>query len=142
MMALKAARAFTGRAKIAKCEGAYHGCYDSAEVSLDPPPEDGAGDAPASVAYAKGTPTGGARRCRVIPFNDPDGGSLTRARRRPRHRADRPDADRAGWCRRIGLLEAFREITREDGSLLVFDEVISFRLGSGGAQGLWGVGPT
>ena len=38
MMALKAARAFTGRAKIAKCEGAYHGSYDYAEVSLDPTP--------------------------------------------------------------------------------------------------------
>ena len=39
MMALKAARAFTGRPKIAKCEGAYHGSYDYAEVSLDPTPE-------------------------------------------------------------------------------------------------------
>ena len=38
MMALKAARAFTGRPKIAKCEGAYHGSYDYAEVSLDPTP--------------------------------------------------------------------------------------------------------
>ena len=36
MMALKAARAHTGRPKIAKCEGAYHGSYDYAEVSLDP----------------------------------------------------------------------------------------------------------
>jgi glutamate-1-semialdehyde 2,1-aminomutase len=39
MMALKAARAHTGRPKIAKCEGAYHGSYDYAEVSLDPAPE-------------------------------------------------------------------------------------------------------
>src|SRR5665213_3854343 len=39
MMALKAARAFTGRPKIAKCEGAYHGSYDYAEVSLDPTPD-------------------------------------------------------------------------------------------------------
>ncbi|MGD5570957.1 aminotransferase class III-fold pyridoxal phosphate-dependent enzyme, partial [Xanthomonas citri pv. citri] len=38
MMALKAARAYTGRPKIAKCEGAYHGSYDYAEVSLDPTP--------------------------------------------------------------------------------------------------------
>ena len=38
MMALKAARAHTGRPKIAKCEGAYHGSYDYAEVSLDPTP--------------------------------------------------------------------------------------------------------
>ena len=39
MMALKTARAHTGRPKIAKCEGAYHGSYDYAEVSLDPTPE-------------------------------------------------------------------------------------------------------
>ena len=56
MMALKAARAFTGRPKIAKCEGAYHGSYDYAEVSLDPAPEAWGRNAPVSVAYAKGTP--------------------------------------------------------------------------------------
>ena len=38
MMAIKAARAFTGRSTIAKVEGAYHGSYDYAEVSLDPSP--------------------------------------------------------------------------------------------------------
>jgi glutamate-1-semialdehyde 2,1-aminomutase len=42
MMALKAARAHTGRPKIAKCEGAYHGSYDYAEVSLDPTRRPGA----------------------------------------------------------------------------------------------------
>jgi len=56
MMAVKAARAFTGRPKIAKCEGAYHGSYDYAEVSLDPVPEAWGRNAPVSVAYAKGTP--------------------------------------------------------------------------------------
>lgn len=45
MMALKAARAFTGRPKIAKCEGAYHGSYDYAEVSLDPTPAAWGGNA-------------------------------------------------------------------------------------------------
>src|SRR5713226_5149891 len=49
MMALKAASAFTGRPKIAKCEGAYHGSYDYAEVSLDPTPEAWGRNAPVSV---------------------------------------------------------------------------------------------
>ena len=70
MMALKAARAFTGRPKIAKCEGAYHGSYDYAEVSLDPAPEAWGGNAPVSVAYAKGTPANVLADVVTIPFND------------------------------------------------------------------------
>src|ERR1700712_243872 len=70
MMALKAARAFTGRPKIAKCEGAYHGSYDYAEVSLDPTPEAWGRNAPVSVAYAKGTPDKVLEDVVTIPFND------------------------------------------------------------------------
>ena len=70
MMALKAARAHTGRPKIAKCEGAYHGSYDYAEVSLDPTPEAWGRNAPVSVAYAKGTPDNVLADVVTIPFND------------------------------------------------------------------------
>src|SRR6185437_13081031 len=70
MMALKAARAFTGRPKIAKCEGAYHGSYDYAEVSLDPTPDIWGRNAPVSVAYAKGTPEKVLSDVVTIPFND------------------------------------------------------------------------
>src|SRR5204863_9664310 len=70
MMALKAARAHTGRPKIAKCEGAYHGSYDYAEVSLDPTPEAWGRNAPVSVAYAKGTPDTVLAALLTIPFND------------------------------------------------------------------------
>ena len=55
MMAIKAARAFTGRPRIVKIEGAYHGSYDFAEVSLDSAPSNW-GDSPASTPYAAGTP--------------------------------------------------------------------------------------
>jgi len=57
MMAIKAARAFTERPKIVKIEGAYHGSYDFAEVSLDSSPANW-GDMPASTPYARGTPRG------------------------------------------------------------------------------------
>src|SRR3978361_555015 len=70
MMALKAARAFTGRPKIAKCEGAYHGSYDYAEVSLDPSPEAWGRNAPVSGAYARGTPDNVLADVLTIPFND------------------------------------------------------------------------
>ena len=59
MTALKAARAFTGRAKIAKVEGAYHGTYDYAEASQSPTPDVwGRSDNPNSVPLAVGTPEG------------------------------------------------------------------------------------
>ena len=71
MSALKAARAFTGRAKIAKCEGAYHGSYDYAEVSLDAPVEASRTQFD-SVPYAAGTPAGVLNDVVVLPFNDVD----------------------------------------------------------------------
>ena len=144
MMALKAARAFTGRPKIAKCEGAYHGSYDYAEVSLDPSPADWGGNAPVSVAYAKGTPQNVLADVVTLPFNDIDGAvSLIREHGRELacvlvdpmpNRAGLVPADKA-------YLDALRQATREVGALLVFDEVISFRLGYHGAQGLWGIDP-
>lgn len=142
MMAMKAARAFTGRPKIAKCEGAYHGSYDYAEVSLDTGPADWLQGSPASVAYAKGTPRGVLDDVIVIPFNDIDGAvNLIRAHGPELagvlidplpNRAGLVPADRA-------YVEALRAVAREVGALLIFDEVISFRLGHAGAQGIWDV---
>jgi glutamate-1-semialdehyde 2,1-aminomutase len=60
--------------KIAKCEGAYHGSYDYAEVSLDPTPEAWGRNAPVSVAYAKGTPDNVLADVVTIPFNDAEAG--------------------------------------------------------------------
>jgi glutamate-1-semialdehyde 2,1-aminomutase len=144
MMALKAARAFTGRPKIAKCEGAYHGSYDYAEVSLDPTPDSWGRNAPVSVAFAKGTPENVLADVITLPFNDPEAAvSLIRE-----HGAELagvlvdPMPNRAGLAPADkSYLEALREITREVGALLIFDEVITFRLGYRGAQGVWGIDP-
>jgi glutamate-1-semialdehyde 2,1-aminomutase len=144
MMALKAARAFTGRPKIAKCEGAYHGSYDYAEVSLDPSPEAWGRNAPVSVAYAKGTPENVLSDVVTIPFNDAEAAvSLIRE-----HGPELacvlvdPMPNRAGFAPADKTyLEALRQITREVGALLIFDEVITFRLGYRGAQGLWNIDP-
>jgi glutamate-1-semialdehyde 2,1-aminomutase len=72
MSALKAARAYTGRAKIAKCEGAYHGSYDYAEVSLDSARRSVSDSQFDSVPYAAGTPAGVLNDVVVLPFNDVD----------------------------------------------------------------------
>jgi glutamate-1-semialdehyde 2,1-aminomutase len=144
MMALKAARAYTGRPKIAKCEGAYHGSYDYAEVSLDPTPSAWGGNAPVSVAYAKGTPDNVLADVVTIPFNDIDAAVSLIREHGPElacvlvdpmpNRAGLVPADRA-------YLQALREVTRDVGALLIFDEVITFRLGYHGAQGLWDITP-
>lgn len=144
MMALKAARAFTGRPKIAKCEGAYHGSYDYAEVSLDPTPEQWGRNAPVSVAYAKGTPDNVLADVVAIPFNDAEAAvSLIREHGKELacvlvdpmpNRAGLSPADKA-------YVQALREVTREVGALLIFDEVITFRLGYAGAQGIWDIEP-
>jgi glutamate-1-semialdehyde 2,1-aminomutase len=144
MMALKAARAFTGRPKIAKCEGAYHGSYDYAEVSLDPTPEQWGGNAPVSVAYARGTPDNVLADVVAIPFNDTEAAvSLIRE-----HGAELacvlidPMPNRAGLAPADkAYVRALRDVTREIGALLIFDEVITFRLGYAGAQGIWDIEP-
>lgn len=144
MMALKAARAFTGRAKIAKCEGAYHGSYDYAEVSLDPAPDMWGRNAPVSVAYAKGTPDNVLADVVTIPFNDTEAAvSLIRE-----HGSELacvlvdPMPNRAGLAPADqAYVEGLRKVTREVGALFIFDEVITFRLGYRGAQGLWDIDP-
>lgn len=145
MNAIKAARAYTGRPRIAKCEGAYHGSYDFAEVSLGAGPESwGAAEKPASVAYSEGTPGGVLSDVIVIPFNDPETAEAI---------LDRHAHELAGILfdpvsTQIGLLppsQAFLDMLvrfrERTGTLLIFDEVIAFRQAYGGTQSLMGIRP-
>jgi glutamate-1-semialdehyde 2,1-aminomutase len=144
MMALKAARAFTGRPKIAKCEGAYHGSYDYAEVSLETRPDQWLANDPPSTAYAAGTPQGVLSDVVAIPFNG------TAASGEILHRHGReiaailvdPMPNRAGLVAPDpDYLRMLRNVADEIGALLIFDEVITFRLGYHGAAGLYGIRP-
>jgi hypothetical protein len=138
MMAIKAARGFTDRTKIAKFEGAYHGSYDYAEVSLSSTPENwGSLAEPASVAYARGTPLSVLQDVIVLPFNRPE----LAARRIERHARELAAVIVDPVPNRIGLmpgtrefLEALRAVTAAHGILLIFDEVISFRVAPRFAQ--------
>jgi glutamate-1-semialdehyde 2,1-aminomutase len=142
---LKAARAFTGRAKIAKVEGAYHGLYDYAEVSQTSRPESwGDADRPNSVPVAHGTPRGALDDVVVLPFND-----VERARALLDAHADElacvlidPMPHRVGLNPvQAPFVEFLREWTAAHGALLVFDEVITFRSEYGGAQEWYSVRP-
>jgi glutamate-1-semialdehyde 2,1-aminomutase len=138
MGALKASRAFTGRAKIAKIEGAYHGLYDYAEVSQNPNPGNwGDVDSPVSVPVARGTPPAALADVVVLPFNDCDRALALL----DRHKGELACVLMDVMPHRVGLqpadpafVEAIREWTEADGALLVLDEVITFRSQYGGAQ--------
>lgn len=145
MTALKAARAYTGRPKIAKVEGAYHGSYDYAEVSLDSRPGTwGEATAPRSTPYAHGTPPSVLDEVVTLPANDPEAAAELIRRHGPELAAVLldPMPNRAGLVPLApAYLAAVRAATREAGVLLIYDEVITFRLSPGGAQGLWGGDP-
>jgi glutamate-1-semialdehyde 2,1-aminomutase len=138
MSCLKAARAYTGRAKIAKVEGAYHGLYDYAEVSQTAKPANwGDLEKPVSVPVAHGTPASALEDVVVIPFND-----VERAIAILDQHADELACVLVDPLpHRVGLvpaseqfISALHQWTRDNAALLVFDEVISFRSNYGGSQ--------
>ncbi len=145
MAGIKASRAFTGRPKIAKVEGAYHGGYDYAEVSQTSQPATwGSVEHPASVPVAYGTPASALADVVVLPFNDPEHAVAILDEHRDEIACVLLDV----MPHRVGLkpadgkfVTALREWTTADGALLMLDEVITFRSAYGGAQTWYGVRP-
>jgi glutamate-1-semialdehyde 2,1-aminomutase len=145
MGAVKAARAATGRPKIAKVEGAYHGLYDFAEVSQTSSPANwGLEERPESVPVAHGTPAGVLSDVVVLPFNDPDRSVAIL----DEYRGEIACVIVDPMPHRVGLtpaeeqfVSALRDWTTSDGSLLVFDEVITFRTEYGGMQDRYSATP-
>ena len=145
MMAIKAARAFTGRDRIAKFEGAYHGYYDDVQVSFSSVPDNwGPGDGPASVPSSGGIPKHRVLETLVLPWNDRDACEqlLTRHRNDLAAVLVDPLSNRMGFIPPAsGFLAFLRQVTRAHGILLIYDEVISFRVSYQGAQGRYGGDP-
>jgi len=145
MGALKASRAFTGKPKIAKVEGAYHGQYDYAEVSQIPCPNTwGNIDQPNSIPVAHGTPESVLDDVIILPFND-----INRALAILNKNTDSLSCVLLDLMpHRVGLrpaepsfVEAIREWTEKNGVLLVLDEVITFRTQVGGLQQQYNITP-
>ncbi len=145
MVMLKASRAYTGRSMVAKVEGAYHGGYDYAEVSQAPDPSAwGSEDRPSSVPLVQGTPQSALDDVVVIPYNDvqraiailddhADALACVLLDLMP-HRVGLKPADRE-------FVRAIREWTQRNGSLMVLDEVITFRSEYGGLQSRYDITP-
>ena len=139
MSAIRAARAFTGRSKIVKFAGCYHGHSDGLLV------EAGSGGATYSIPNSAGVPKSYAQETLVADYND-----ITSVERLfDAHPADiaavivEPVAANMGVVLpQEGFLEGLRNITRSHGALLIFDEVITgFRVAYGGAQTLYNITP-
>jgi glutamate-1-semialdehyde 2,1-aminomutase len=139
MSALRVARGFTGRRKILKFDGCYHGHADSLLVSA------GSGVATLGIPGSPGVPEGTVADTLVAPFNDVGAVERVVAAHGPDLAAVivEPVCGNMGTVApKTGYLEALREITRRSGTVLIFDEVMTgFRLALGGAQQLYGITP-
>lgn len=144
--ALRIARAHTGRQKILKFEGHYHGWYDNVLASVAPP-LDAAGpvEAPNTVPGSKGISSAAQEDLIVLPWNDLE--LLERTLRTRAHEIaaviTEPIMCNVGCIMpRPGYLEGLRALCSELGIVLIFDEIITgFRLAPGGAQEFLGVVP-
>jgi len=144
MIALRIARGFTGRKLIVKFEGSYHGTYDDVQWSVGPAVDKfGAADAPETVADSGGL-AGSDGRIVVLPYNNTAALTEFMAARGEEVAAliVEPMANRMGSVvPKREFLDAARETCSAAGVVLIFDEVIAFRLGHGGAQTVFGITP-
>src|SRR5438034_8273838 len=139
MSAIRLARGFTGRDRIVKFDGCYHGHGDSLLVKA------GSGVATLGLPDSPGVPQSLASLTTVLPFNNPDALKTEF----DRHGKDiacviiEPVVGHMGCVPpRAGYLELLRDLTKRSGSILIFDEVMTgFRIAPGGAQQRYGIDP-
>ena len=145
MNAVRAARAFTGRTKLAKFEGAFHGTHDTVMVSVTPDPSvAGPRRRPKAVAWSSGIPKDTVKNVVVLPWNDPE--ACERIIEREAGALAAVIVDPLMGIGGIlppqpGFLERLRALTERLGIVLIFDEVISYRIAPGGAQERFGIRP-
>ncbi|MCE9605241.1 MAG: aspartate aminotransferase family protein [Planctomycetia bacterium] len=146
MHTIRLARAYTGKPKLLKIEGNFHGYHDQVMFSIGTPADKlGSETAPTLWPGSTGIAPGMAENLILVPYNRPD--LLIEALRKHAHEIAavicEPIYFNAGCIRPSAeFLAALRDEPRRHGVLLIFDEVLSaFRMGPGGAQEYLGVTP-
>jgi glutamate-1-semialdehyde 2,1-aminomutase len=139
--AIRLSRAFTGRKKILKFEGGYHGWHDYVDISVTPP----ADKVGTPFAQSAGILPEAMAQTIVIPWNDVDALEKTIAKRKDELAAviTEPILHNIGVVMpKEGFLQTIRELTERHGIVFILDEVITaFRHSLGGAQKLFGIKP-
>lgn len=145
MNAIRAARAFTGKDVIAKMEGGYHGTYDDFEVSVHPDLAlAGPAEAPVPTIDTRGVPKNTTENVLVIPYNDVEAAQRIIAAHASELAAVilEPVLGSGGTIpAEPAFINALRAVTSAYGIVLIFDEVMSFRLEVGGIQQRYQVTP-
>jgi glutamate-1-semialdehyde 2,1-aminomutase len=146
LYALRLARTFTGRRKVIRFEGMYHGFSDGIYWSKHPRLDQAGDDRhPIAVAQGPGMPGHAGDELVILPWNDVDAlrAAIESGGRDIAAIITEPVMCNTGCILpEPGYLQAMRELTAQHGIVLIFDEVITgFRLGLAGAQGLYGIRP-
>lgn len=144
--AIRLARAYTGKTKIVRFEGHYHGWSDQIHWSNRPPLENaGSRDAPKAIPNSKGIPIELSDTLLVLPWNDIDLLEKTLVSKRSEIACVITEpilGNMGGILPQPGYLEAMRRLTEENEIVLIFDEVLTgYRVALGGAQELYKIKP-
>lgn len=142
---IRAARAYTGKSRFAKVEGGYHGTHDAVTVSVRVDPQQ-AGDPerPVAVPGSQGLPAEVLEQVVIIPFNETEVARKILEENRDELAAVivEPVMGSVGMVPATPeFLTMLRQFTQSHGIVLIFDEVISFRVAAGGAQEYYGITP-
>lgn len=145
MYAIRAARAVTGKNKIVKMEGGFHGNTELMEISVAPDiTKAGSAQRPIPLPDTQGIPQGVLQDILVVPYNDSTSAEQIIIDNKDEIAAViiEPVMGYSGMIpAEKAFLQTLREITEKNNIILIFDEIISFRLATGGAQALYGVKP-
>lgn len=144
LLAIRVAYAYTGKYKIAKFEGHYHGGYNQVLLSVNPPLEEaGPSEEPNAVIESRGVEPYQAEHTIILPFNNLDACAEILRKRQHEIAAVMLEPSQAGFIpAEPAFMQGLRKVTEELGILLIFDEVkTGFRIGIGGAQSYYGVKP-
>lgn len=146
MHPLRVARAFTGKEKIAKAEGSYHGGHDYVLQSVDIPADKlGPSRSQPAIPFGKGIPKRISELLTIYPFNDWGATEEVLSRDADELAAVIIEPVQAGggcFVPRDNYLKKLRKFTKENGIVLIFDEVLTgFRVAFGGAQEKFDVKP-